>query len=150
MSNRFQAFTRHGDTVGLSQFQQGYIEAALWSTGPFEFPPFADSDAPDSDRKTRDAEFCDLAPSAVEKMKADAARFEEENAAHIADCGESDRNCGRNFWLARSGSGCGWLDDDDNDALEALDAATDAFKGPFELYVGDDGKIYSDGCGSNA
>lgn len=91
----------------------------------------------------------DLAPEALAKIVDDCAKFQ---AAH----GElfTNENCkyhgcppdeyaGHDFWLTRNGHGCGFWDGNwEEPAATTLDNASKAF-GECDLYVGDDGKVYS-------
>ena len=135
----FCGFADPKQKSALSAIAAGYIEAALFSSGPFEFPPFAESD---DDRTERNADFSDLAPETVSRMVKEAEEFEAENAASLDECGMDRERAGNVLWYVSAGHGVGWFDDDENDALTALDKATPRRYITSDLYVGDDGKIY--------
>ncbi len=123
-------------------FLNAYITAALWSSN--------DGDEPLDSKYSAS----DLAPETLEKMRADCAKFEAENADDIAKgCprGTGEFTCweqaGHDFWLTRCGHGAGfwdgdWRDGDDRAREKRLTDRAHAF-GNVDLYVGDDGLIYS-------
>lgn len=89
----------------------------------------------------------DIAPEALEQMKADCARFQAENAADIEqgiagpDYTATER-AGHDFWLTRARHGAGFWDGDwPEEVGERLTEASHKYK-EAELYVGDDGLIY--------
>ena len=89
----------------------------------------------------------DIAPEALEKMKADCAKFQAENAADI-EKGYAGPNyavterAGHDFWLTRAGHGAGFWDGDwPEEVGERLTVASHKYK-EIELYLGDDGLIY--------
>ena len=98
-----------GDSQGactfanLSSFEQGYIEAAFFtSTGP-------DNEEEDLGEGSN---FGELAPSAIDRIKADCADFETRAAALLAlayDSGDYDATqAGGDFWFTRNGHGVGF------------------------------------------
>lgn len=122
----------------LDTFTRAYIEAALWSSI-------------DDDEKQLDDRFSlkDIAPTALEKIVADCAKFQADNAAMIVE-GACDRGngaysvqelAGHDFWLTRNGYGAGFWDGEWPKHGDALTKAARAF-GECDLYVGDDGKLY--------
>jgi hypothetical protein len=88
-----------------------------------------------------------LAPETLTKMIADCAKFQAENSAtwdgqHVGSGDETER-AGHDFWLTRNGHGCGFWDGDWSDEVEqVLTDAAHAY-GETDLYIGDDGLIYS-------
>lgn len=94
----------------------------------------------------------DIAPNTLAQMVNDCAKFQEENSELLAkaeyvrkpDGGTDLAYAGHDFWLSTNGHGAGYGDGDmqDNDVDDALNEACKKWKG-MELYVGDDGKIYS-------
>lgn len=116
----------------FDNFLQAYIVAALWSSTDGSTPEggdFLDENyGPD-----------DLAPETLEKMKADCDVFQTENATDIEGCEEQ---AGHDFWLTRCRHGAGFWDGDWPEAGDRLTAACHKF-GEVNLYVGDDGLIYS-------
>lgn len=129
----------------LDTFTRAYIETALWSS---------------SDESTSDGGepmdwnygIDDIAPETLGQMIEDCRKFQEAHYALIISdgaclqCGsdyDEVGHAGHDFWLTRNGHGAGFWDGDWSDAAEAiLDPAAKAF-GEVDLYVGDDGKIYS-------
>src|SRR5208337_2249077 len=83
-----------------------YVEAALWSSTDDNDTPLDREHVPaDIDRET------------FEKMRADCARFAEENADLLASENTStrygvDAQAGHDFWLTRNGHGAGFWDGD--------------------------------------
>ena len=124
----------------MDKFTAAYIEAALWSSTDDAGRPLDQSDA-------------ELADETRAKMAADCAQFQAEQAewltedyrttaraAHGSTVAES---AGHDFWLTRCGHGAGFWDGDwAEPAASKLTAASKAF-GNVELYVGDDGKVWS-------
>jgi hypothetical protein len=150
----------------LDTFTRAYIECALWSsTGgkygecpccgqmavldrlpepEYEQEPMCAADGcgtremnsePPLDENYSES---DLAPETLQSMSADCDRFQRENADAI---GAESAKAGHDFWLTRNGHGAGFWD---GGWPESGDALTDASKefGEFNLYPGDDGKIY--------
>jgi len=126
----------------LDEFTLAYIECALWSTNDESTPaggePLDTNYAVDS-----------LTPETLESIAADCKRFQEENADDIAagpdhpEYTAAAERAGHDFWLTRNGHGAGFWDGDWGDELgERLTAACKKY-GEVNLYVGDDGLIYS-------
>lgn len=131
----------------LECFTAHYISTALWSS--------MDDDGNPLDLNY-DAD--DLAPEALDRIKADCAAFFVANAESLhcdgapqardfdTTASESERiaaMAGHDFWLTRNGHGAGFWDGDwPEPAATALDNAAKAF-GSCDLYVGDDGKIHA-------
>lgn len=114
-------------------FFGAYIFTSLWSTNDNTTPcggyPLEDNyDIEDIDSET------------LAKMKDDSKKFLEANAE---DIGDRYLAAGHDFWLTRNGHGCGFWETLDwpEEAGKRLTEASKAF-GEFNLYVGDDGKIY--------
>lgn len=128
--NKFCGFSNPNDKRKLRPFVAGYIEAALFSSGPFEF-----SDG------TREGDFSDLSGLTVAGMVKDAERFERENEAALDECGLDRERAGQLLWYSSNGHGVGWFDDGRNDALMALHAATKALGLKDGLSVDDDDEI---------
>lgn len=121
-------------------FTVSYIRAALWSSTDMEGEPL-------------DANFdmSDLSDDLRKKMNADCDAFYDANEAAIncegapdaSDGTGNDGMAGHDFWLTRSGHGAGFWDGDwPEPHATVLTAACDAF-GSFDIYVGDDGKLYA-------
>lgn len=93
----------------------------------------------------------DLAPETLTKMIEDCTKFQadhgeiinEETCLNYGSDGDGpDGYAGHDFWLTRNGHGAGFWDGDwAEPAATRLTGAAKAF-GEFNLYVGDDGKIY--------
>lgn len=117
----------------LDPFTRAYMECALWSTNDESTP---------SGGEPMDTNYSitDIADETVVVMRADCDKFQAENAEDIR--GEESQ-AGHDFWLTRGGHGCGFWEVPDwpEEAGKRLTAAAKAF-GEFDLYVGDDGKIY--------
>lgn len=120
-------------------FIRGYFEAALFSS------------TDDKDRPL-DANYgiADFAPETVQKMVADCEKFQAECGDLLTDENltfrgryDAQQRGGHDFWLTREHHGAGFWDGDwKPEAGAKLTEAARKF-GPFELYVGDDGKIHS-------
>ena len=111
----------------MDTFTKAYFEAALWSSTDDEGEPLdAQYDVRDIDHETQ------------RQMVKDCEKFQHENSEYI-DMDVS--KAGHNFWLSRNGHGAGFLDDDWGGHSRELQTASKRF-GEFNLYVGDDGKIY--------
>lgn len=136
--------TSPGEPEGLDDFFCAYIEAALWSTNDESTPeggvPFDQNYGPG-----------DIDVDTWEKMRADCAEFLRENAEHgvPGNCTRGTgqytvfEQAGHDFWLTRCGHGCGFNDGDwKKPGATALYEAAKKF-GEVNLYLGDDGKIYS-------
>jgi hypothetical protein len=112
----------------LDTFTQAYIEAALFTSTD-------DDGAPLDDRFGID----DIAPETLATMVADCDRFTTD---HFDDIADDYPRAGHDFWLTRNGHGAGFWDGDWPDEVgDRLTQASKAF-GEYDLYVGDDGRIY--------
>lgn len=117
---------------GLTTFTAAYIAALLWSTND------PDDETPLDDHfYGRPNEFD---PATLEKIKADCDKFLTDNAEDIKDLEEA----GHDFALSRNGHGSGFFDRDNlsKPSRDRLQTAAENF-GEFQLYVGDDGKLYA-------
>ena len=82
----------------------------------------------------------DLAPETLERMKADCASFQTQ---HWEDIQEDVERAGHDFWLTRNHHGAGFWDGDwPEDVDERLTAASHSCA-EVNLYIGDDGRVYS-------
>jgi len=129
-----------GKAAPLDGFTLAYIEAALWSTNDESTP--AGGEALENNYGLED-----IADETLAKIISDCAQFQAEHAADIAAGNlskyDSVEKAGHDFWLTRCGHGCGFWDGDwPEGAGERLTAACEKF-GNVDLYVGDDGLIYS-------
>lgn len=128
---------------GGESFLDGYITAALWSSND-------ESDERGGEPLDSNYGPSDLAPETRQKMRDDAARFQKANKKLLREAyarGYSKGRAGHDFWLTRNGHGTGFWDRDELEAGSLGDKLADATKkfGGFDLYVGDDGKIYGSG-----
>jgi hypothetical protein len=122
-----QFISRHvSKAPGMSPaFFHSYVEAALWSSI---------DDAGDS------LEGHDIAPETEKEMESDCRRFWKENYALIED---DPARAGHDFWLTRNHHGAGFWDGDWPDDLgNLLTKRAHAF-GEQNLYVADDGLVYT-------
>lgn len=151
----FESF--HEEPVQLDDFTRAYIECALWSSTDNDYhgkgdprnKPAGESNGGDPLDKNYTIE--DIAPETLAKMIADCDAFQIANGRDIASSYEIQSrkrqdgkicSAGHDFWLNRNGHGAGFWDGDwPEPQASRLDAASKAFGG-FDLYVGDDGKIY--------
>ena len=115
-----------------------YVEAALWSSTDDDGTPLDQDHVPaDIDRET------------FEKMRVDCEKFQDANSEHLTAENTStrygfDAQAGHDFWLTRNHHGCGFWDGDWNEpAATKLTESSHSF-GTFDLYIGDDGKIYGE------
>lgn len=132
-------------TPCLDAVVRAYIATALWSS------TLGDDRGTPMDL---DHDESDLAPATLAKMEADCAAFLEANRDTIeaaietgeVKCGpdfDEWERAGHDFWLTRNGHGAGFWDGDWPEPMaDRLAKAAHAF-GEVDLYVGDDGLIYS-------
>ncbi len=110
-----------------------YIECALWSStdnaDESGGAPLDDNYGPE-----------DIAPETLAEMREDCDDF-IASAGKLGADDWSDGQFGHDFWLTRNGHGAGFWDRGYADG----DALTDLARpyGSVDLYVGDDGLIYS-------
>lgn len=130
----------------LDEFTKSYIDAALWTTND-------ESEPSGGEPLNRNYSAKDIAPETLKKMAEDCANFQRENAQDLAQTRVPDgadwnaaQQGGTDFWLSRNGHGAGFFDAHNDipypdDAAERLQDAARSY-GTFDLYVGDDQKIY--------
>lgn len=118
--------------MSLREFTDAYIECALWAENTGEdqnYTALCDTDH-------------EVAPETFDRFRLDCAKFYSDNWETIEASGVSFQNAGHDFWLTRSGHGCGFWDGDyPEPQATQLTKASKAF-GNCELYVGDDKLIY--------
>ena len=120
-------------TAKLDTFTRAYIECALWSSNDW-----SRDDGGDPLDKNYSAD--DIAPETLAKIVEDCALFQVACADYI---GAESELAGHDFWLTRNGHGSGFWDGDwPEPEASLMSQASEAF-GNIDLYVGDDGKIYS-------
>ena len=118
----------------LDTFVEQYLITALWSTND-------ESDERGGEPLDKNYDLSDIAEETINKAIEDCKRFREENAEDLS-IGE-ETHAAHDFWLTRNGHGAGFWDGDwPEPQASRLTAACKAF-GEVDLYVGDDGKIYS-------
>lgn len=90
----------------------------------------------------------DIEDGTLKRMVEDCAAFRDQNASTLMGViGEGDTGyytlarAGHDFWLTRNGRGAGFWDRGLGAAGDKLTEACKKF-GEFNLYVGDDGKVY--------
>lgn len=116
----------------FDRFFLAYVTCALWSSN---------DNADDSGGAPLDRNYSaeDIAPEAMNKMRADCLRFYDENFEFIADDIE---RAGHDFWLTRNGHGAGFWDGDWPEFGDLLTERSKQF-GETDLYLGDDCQIYA-------
>jgi hypothetical protein len=120
-------------TFDLDLFTRQYIATALWSSNDESTPQGGEP---------MDANYSvdDISEDALERIKADCAKFQAENADTLSEF--DAEQTGHDFWLTRNHHGAGFWDGDyPEPAATILDNASKAF-GECDLYIGDDGKVY--------
>jgi hypothetical protein len=127
----------------INEALDAYIGAALWSSN---------DESDDSGGEPMDNNYGpgDIASETLRKMRKDVKDFMVSNAELILNAEVNEQNwsrwalAGHDFWLTRNGHGAGFWDGDwmPRRIGEALTKASKAY-GEIDLYVGDDGKIYS-------
>lgn len=113
----------------LDSFTRSYIETALWASTDELGDPL--------DMYGLD----EIDPACLAEMIQDCLDFQlQDNYAELATDG-TDERAGHDFWLTRNGHGAGFWDGGwkHGDELTAMSKPY----GSFDLYVGDDGLIYS-------
>ena len=119
----------------VDEFTAAYIECALWSST---------DNADDSGGSPLDENYGpeDLDLSTLDGMIKDCADFQESEAADLAAYRQDAGQAGHDFWLTRNRHGAGFWDRGLGDVGNRLTDAAHAY-GSVDLYVGDDGRIYS-------
>lgn len=129
--------------AALDAFTRGYIEAMFFT-----------SDLLPHLGELEHITTADLAPSTLEQIKVDCAKFQEENKATLAlaysyaPVEYDEIRAGRDFWYTRNGHGTGFWDRGlGGGRLRAYmvgDKLTEACKAwrSIDLYLGNDAKLY--------
>ena len=125
----------------LDQFTIGYIACALWSSND-------SSNDQGGDPLDQNYTAEDFSPEALEKIKADCKKFQEDNAeilskiSYLKNDSTDLAHAGHDFWLTRNGHGSGFWDGDlPNEIANPLVEASHRF-GECDITVGDDGKLH--------
>jgi hypothetical protein len=116
----------------LDTFAKAYAETALWA----EIDP--DTEEPLDNGHSIE----DLAEDTLREIIEDCENFRTEVAEIITAGGFDAKTVAHNFWLTRNGHGAGFWDGGFGKHGDALTKAAKAY-GDTDLYVGDDGLIYS-------
>jgi hypothetical protein len=120
--------------IGLDIFLNAYVDAAMEEN---------DESTPSGGVPlSRNHSRADIDPSTLEKMRADCLAFMEQ-AGDVIDMDLEEAGC--DFWSTRNGAGCGFWDGDwDHHGEDVATMLTDLAHGfgTFNMYIGDDGKIY--------
>lgn len=121
----------------LDAFTQSYIRTALWS-----------STGDDGEPLDKNHDIRDIAAGTLLRMARDCKAFQKKHAVALRASGLSATRAGHDYWLNCNGHGAGFWDEDAADAraekaLKVLDKASE--NKTFDLYIGDDGKIYGSG-----
>jgi len=134
------------DHSSLDEFTLAYIEAMLWSTN--------DESTPSGGRPLdENYGIDDLDDSTLAQIRADCEAFQrdnQENLQTIYYAGWRESQAGHLFWMTQDDLGTGFQDEyrgPDRALTVAFECLTDAAHalGEFEVYVGDDGRIYASG-----
>jgi len=121
--------------MSFMDFKQQYITTALWSS--------TDNSEPNGGYPLdKNYTQFDIAPETLMQMLDDCTRFYEANSHILVE--NDDSRAGHDFWLSRNGHGAGYFDGDWPEHGDTLQEASRAF-GTYDLYIGDDGKIYGMG-----
>lgn len=115
----------------MQTFLSAYIECALWSST-------------DDNGEPLDANYyeSDISEKTLTEMEADCLDFQEANRALLDASGLAQDQQGHDFWLTRNGHGAGFWDRGIGEIGTKLTDASKVY-GSVDLYVGDDGKLYS-------
>jgi len=123
----------------MDNFTKAYIEAVLWSSND-------DNGDPLDENYTVD----DISLETKMKMTVDCINFQKDNKVNLDKAYKlypenewtNEEQAGHDFWLTRNGHGCGFWD---RGIGEVGDTLTEECKkyGVFDIYVGDNGEIYS-------
>jgi hypothetical protein len=116
----------------MDPFTIAYIEAALWSSTD-------ESDEQGGEPLDANYGLDDIAPETLASILNDCEAFQQ---GHAEDIGGELERAGHDFWLTRNGQAGFWDGDWDDDIGQRLTDASDVY-GSVDLYVGDDGLIYS-------
>lgn len=119
--------------MNLDKFTRAYIEAALWSSND-------ESEPSGGEPMDKNYTIEDIAEETIKEMARDCENFQVENAKYIPD-GKITR-AGHDFWLTRNGHGAGFWDGDWPERAGYRLTESARSYGEYNLYVGDDGKIY--------
>ena len=127
----------------LDPFTAAYIVCALWAS--------CDNSTPSGgDPLDQNFTITDIAPEALERIKADCGHFQQAHADLLAqayslysvtDGSSPETYAGHDFWLTRNSHGAGFWDRDLGEVGEQLTVAAHNMGGS-DIYPGDDGSLY--------
>ncbi|HYX21865.1 MAG TPA: hypothetical protein VFA98_13545 [Thermoanaerobaculia bacterium] len=138
---------KHGRSASYSKgdledFFDAYVEAALWSSND-------ESDDSGGEPLDKNYGLSDLSRDTEKEMVADCKKFLDKAWKDLVWAPKEIRGypmiemAGHDFWLTRNGHGAGFWDGDwPRELGQQLTKISKSF-GETNLYVGDDGKIYS-------
>jgi hypothetical protein len=126
--------TKKFDEPVSGAFLDGYLEAALWSSTD-------ESDESGGEPLDKNYSISDVSDDLMRQAIADCNSFVTKNEKLLDQVGHDDSQHGHDFWLTRNGHGAGFWDRNYGKPGDDLSEAAKSF-GNFNLYVGDDGKIY--------
>ena len=124
----------------LNEFILGYVTCAIWAS-------IGDDEQPLDEKYDSD----DIAPETRKAMEKDCEKFIAENETILRHYEEEmatnpeytdSEKAGHDFWLTRNGHGAGFWDRGIGETGDKLTEASKGF-GEVNLYVGDDGKLYT-------
>lgn len=110
----------------LDTFVRSYFETALWAS---------------SSEVSEDCSFEDLAPETITRGRRDCAAFLSAFRSEVDSL--PDMHWPHDLWLTRNGHGAGFWDGDYPGELGERLTSAARLMGEVELYVGDDGRIYT-------
>lgn len=118
----------------LDTFTRAYVECALWSS--------TDNTTPQGGEPL-DANYDidDIDGDTLAQMVLDCRLFRADVHADLELSRLPDSRAGHDFWLNRNGHGSGFWDEGSDPCFSRLSDAAHVY-GSFDLYVGDDGKVY--------
>ncbi len=117
----------------MDDFTRQYLETALWSSTD-------ESREDGGDPMDRNYNLEDIDADTVAAAQADCDRF-RETAGDLLDEHTDATQGAHDFWLTRNGHGAGFWDGDWPEGGDRLTAICKTF-GEFNLYIGDDSKVY--------
>jgi hypothetical protein len=116
------------ETEGTEDVVQGFTACALWLT-------YTEEGKPDT------YEASDLSPETVAAIRQQCVDFVQQSRELWRSVGMSDEDAGHNLFLTQNDHGTGFWDRGLGDAGDTLTADCKPY-GAFDLYAGDDGKLY--------
>lgn len=125
--------------MNLTEFVEAYATAALWSSTGDDGLPLDDT-----------CYLEDISERTYQEMQEDCEDFVQANSEDLRDFASLRGSeqwsaadlAGHDFWLTRNGHGAGFWDRGLGELGERLTKAAKAYGG-VDLYIGDDGKVYS-------